>query len=692
MDESGPSKPKWYKQTFCTSWLQDKKFSEWLVHTSDGQTMCKVCDCKFKDPNKGALERHMVTEKHSSAMAAKKRSLFMTSFLKPKAKETVSSLEQSTAKAELLMTGYMAEHRVPFNQANHMAPLFAAMFPDSKIAANMKIKRTKASYIMQDGIAYAEKKSVSSICADNFFSLLIDESTDVSTTQVLAVVVRFLEGSEVKDALLDIVEVENGSAETLYAAVKDLFRENKIPLRNVIGFAADNCATMMGKQSGFQTLLKSDLPNVFVLGCVCHSFALCANHASKQLPSWLETFVKDVCSYFSRSSKRQRDFDLIQKVVKTQEHRILKLCQTRWLSRGQVIARILEQWDTLLLFFQSEASVDKVDGASSIYQRMTSVGTKHMLLFLNYILPKVDRMNVHFQAEQPQIHTLFNSISQFYRELLSLFVREDILSSMDVSEIQPSDESTHRQLSELVLGGRCTAELTTKPLGEKEEVFRGDCKRFLKELCMQIQNRFEFSKSSVLASLAVLDPGVALSATRPMSSLASLALKFPQVIKSEELDDLDDEWRALLQAKEQLAQMQEKPVAEFWTSVASLKDGIGRPKFPTLGRLMLALAVLPHSSACVERVFSEVNMVKTTVTNRLHAQTVANRLLASQHLKRQKQSCYTWSPDQKLIDSVLDGDCYKRCLERTKSEELNVYDSVDPEGEELPTQDDQKPL
>ena len=81
--------------------------------------------------------------------------------------------------------------------------------------------------------------------------MLIEETTDVSTTQVLAVVVRFLEGFEVKDALLDIVKVENASAETLYKAVKDLLATKKIPLKNVIGFAGDNCTTMMSIQHCF---------------------------------------------------------------------------------------------------------------------------------------------------------------------------------------------------------------------------------------------------------------------------------------------------------------------------------------------------------------------------------------------------------------------------------------------------------
>ena len=81
----------------------------------------------------------MKSEKHVKPVASKKQSLTMTDFLKPKTNDGGSSLEQETAKAEILMAGFMAEHRIPFLQADHMAPLYAAMFPDSKIASNMKI-------------------------------------------------------------------------------------------------------------------------------------------------------------------------------------------------------------------------------------------------------------------------------------------------------------------------------------------------------------------------------------------------------------------------------------------------------------------------------------------------------------------------------------------------------------------------
>ena len=101
----------------------------------------------------------------------------------------------------------------------------------------------------------------------------------------------------------------------------------------------------MDERSGLKKLLKDDIPSVFIMGCICYSMALSASHAVNVLPSYLETFLKDVSSYFSWSSKRKRDFMAIQQVVRVVPHKMVKLSQTRWLSWEKVLSTVIEQYD-----------------------------------------------------------------------------------------------------------------------------------------------------------------------------------------------------------------------------------------------------------------------------------------------------------------------------------------------------------
>jgi Domain of unknown function (DUF4371) len=667
----------WYKQPFNEEWLQIEEFKEWLKPEPGNKyaSKCTVCDTKLLGVNKSALMKHAQTSKHEKNFKVKQSSLNIKTFM---AKPSVTSIQCKVAKAEIALTAFVAEHNVPFRHMDHLINCVKSAFPDSQIAQKLTLKRTKSSYLLQDGLAHNQRENIVSKCKERKFSVLIDESTDISVSQILAVVVRFFDeqSSTVVDALFDLVEVENGTAGGLYKSFKDLMMSNNIPLANIIGFASDNCATMMGQHNGFQVLLKADVPDVFVIGCICHSIALCANEASQCLPSWLEAFVKDVCFYFSRSSKRNHAFSMIQDIVAMQnKHRILKLCATRWLSHGLVVERILEQWDALELYFMSEAQTNKVDNASRIYDVIKTTGTKHMMLFLCYVLKKVNTMNLEFQSQQCRLHTVFGTISDEYRSLLAMFIRPEIIAEKALADIDPFDTSAHKAMSDIEVGGRCESLLAQQPLGAKEAIFKKDALTFLTVLCSQIVKRFPLSNKSVLCLLRLLDPVQALGTQQSAStnyvrpSIIPLAAHFPNLVPEDMLDTLQNQWRSLYFAKEAFGHIAHYDLPNFWIAVGAVTDGNDQRKFGILSDFMCNLLSLPHSSACVERIFSQVNVIKTKQANKLKCRTVADRILAKQAIAQKNQECHSWIPPNTLVEDVIEGRCHARYIRRQEQQQ-----------------------
>ena len=158
-----------------------------------------------------------------------------------------------------------------------------------------------------EGIGREESLDIIDVLKNQTFSNLLDESTNVSVTQMLALVVRYVNANTMQtaDRYFDIIEVLDGTLLGLFKAVSNvLFEKHSIPPKNLIVLGADNCATMMGKVSAFQAQLKEACPHIFVNGCICHSLALCLSHVSKKLSAWIENLIRDLCSYFSHSSKR----------------------------------------------------------------------------------------------------------------------------------------------------------------------------------------------------------------------------------------------------------------------------------------------------------------------------------------------------------------------------------------------------
>lgn len=112
-------------------------------------------------------------------------------------------------------------------------------------------------------------------------------------------VVRVTTEQGVKDMFLTLVPLESATASSLYEHIKSVFRDADIPYKeHMIEFAADGANVMMGVNNSLSTLLKKDIPNLFVIKCICHSFHLCDSYACKKLPRWVEDLARDTYNYF----------------------------------------------------------------------------------------------------------------------------------------------------------------------------------------------------------------------------------------------------------------------------------------------------------------------------------------------------------------------------------------------------------
>lgn len=121
------------------------------------------------------------------------------------------------------------------------------------------------------------------------------------------------------------MEVKSSTTEDLYVAIKNVLDNNNVPYKNLIGFAADHAAVMMGQFNGVQAKLRNLNPDIFVLEYVCHSFHTCASKVCEKLPKSVEEFVRNVSIYFSCSSKRTENFEWFQNLTESSHHKILKL-------------------------------------------------------------------------------------------------------------------------------------------------------------------------------------------------------------------------------------------------------------------------------------------------------------------------------------------------------------------------------
>lgn len=418
----------------------------------------------------------------------------------------------------------------------------------------------------------------------------------------------------------------------------------------MLGFAADNASVMMGSMGGLKAKLLDRVPHLFVIGCICHSLNLCSSAACLKLPSSVETLCKDIHNFINHSPKRLLKFKEFQQFVRVDVHRLLSTSQTRWLSLESVVNRLLEQWSALILFFQSEALESQVQSAVHILNALNNPLFKMFFTFLGYILPIINKMNREFQSESVMIHTAYSNICAFYRTILSNYVKKDVLKSKsDPFEVEFKDPSNFLPENEWYCGSKVESMLADKnvleKLGSEASRFRLRCLDFYVELSKQISQRFK-GLSDVLPLLNACDPAIARE--NRVTSLVPLFKKFPQLIEESDYDVCNDEWRSLTFHEDALSASSNP--TEFWCSVLKLKTSDGAPVFPNLAELMLKLLVLPHSSAAVERIFSQVQLIKTDLRNRLNTESINGLLLSKGN--GGAVPCYEWEPSPLMIRSA----------------------------------------
>lgn len=107
-------------------------------------------------------------------------------------------------------------------------------------------------------------------------------------------------------------------------------------------------------------------------------------------------------------------------------------------------------------------------------------------------------------------------------------------------------------------------------------------------------------------------------------SIVNLSLQFPQIIEKENLQEIDNEFREIrnIDFKNFFQNDKNMKVQEFWNKNFTITRGDGTLAFPLMKQLISAILSLPHSSANVERIFSQINLNKNKSRNRLEIETL----------------------------------------------------------------------
>jgi hypothetical protein len=526
---------------------------------------------------------------------------------------------------------------------DHLVKTVAKICHDSQIAQGLACERTKSTAIVKHILAQHSFDFLCTQLRKKKFSLIVDESTDRTTEKHLCLTVRYLDNNYcAKDDFFGLIKLSGTDTIDLYNHIISVFKNNDIPYKNnLIGFASDGGNV---QHHFLMTQLKKDVPYLFVMKCICHSFHLCASYACFKLPRFVEDLTRDIYNYFSSIPKRISKFTEFQNFCNLKIHKFLHPSQTRWLSVKFLVSRILQQYSPLQLYFRDTAAKGDVLAADYILKKLNDPTSKLFLQFLDFVLDFFNDLNREMQSESPKLHTVYKNISNVLKTIFDCFIKRDYLLSTPLEEIDFKTPTNYIVIEEVYFGVKVSQTIADGNFSAKQlHYFRDRCLQFYVEACSQITKRFPL-KDNFLKSLEFLDPEIVKSGS--VSSISHVATRFPNLIVKN-VQSLDNEWRLLRNVSE--IQALSNDLCTFWQAISKLKLGDESPRFPTLTNFVFNIICLPHSSATVERLFSAINLMKNKERNKLSSETISALLLTKRLINN---NCHEFHIGKKLINSM----------------------------------------
>lgn len=643
-DESGESssecpaaKKRVYQQAFLNSWLQDSVYASWLEKVEDiFEARCKACNKTIR-ARKSSLNAHARSEKHKFNLQNFKEGT--TGFI---------NFETQVKMAEIRFTLDVVEHNLSFYSRGHFIAMNNIAVPNHPILQRCTLGRNKMAAIVTNVLSKYIHTQTLNIVRGKYFSILMDESTDICSIKNICILIRYIDGPEIKTQLLDFIRVNTTDAVGLFNSLMYCLEKNNLQISNLIGFCADKANVMMGENNSVASRLLEVNNEICIFPYIYHSFHLIAKHAFEALPEEIGDFLSDVYTYFARSDKRRQTLEDKQRAMKLKVLKILEPSLTRCLTMNECIVRIVSQWPALHEVFR-EATDRK---ATRLFKTFEDGYMKAYLEFLKLPLKLFSEFNILFQKKNVAVHIILPQSTRLLNHLSMFFIKRDCIQNMSLHGIDIDNEDNLIPLEQIFIGEEALITINgirNTVHNNKIADFYTNVRNFYKITYKELISRLPFNEK-FLMSLNFLNPEIALGERDNSSDqiIYNIIERFPS--KFDKLQ-VAQEWRKLPDdfSEEEIQLLKVMNIEDFWHKVSSIKGPDDKYMFENIAKVAQLCLSLPHSNADVERLFSKVTNIKTYHRNKLRTETVAALTRIQLDLQNKKQDCRSYQIPSEMV-------------------------------------------
>lgn len=192
-----------------------------------------------------------------------------------------------------------------------------------------------------------------SIQKAGYFSLLVDETKDLSKNEQMSFCLRFIDpdSCEIVERFLTFVSAPCLTAEHLSQYIVDTLAQHCINLSSMVSQGYDGAAVMSGSVSGVQKRIRDLVPHAVYIHCHAHCLNLVLVDCVKSLPQASEFFSLIQSLYVFMSASKAHVIYVQQQHQlhpEKQPRELQRLSDTRWACRYASLDSICSTFDCIL--------------------------------------------------------------------------------------------------------------------------------------------------------------------------------------------------------------------------------------------------------------------------------------------------------------------------------------------------------
>ncbi|XP_070573799.1 uncharacterized protein C17orf113-like [Ptychodera flava] len=415
------------------SWLATYSWLE--KPQSDRGMFCKVCrragkvtpfscDKGCTNYKTSTLMRHAASTKHQEAL----KEVTLRSGMKTVVSNALTK-NQNAVLVAIKCVYWLAKEAVATDKYSSLLDLMDAngceLVKNLSVSGNTSYRSHTTAEELQQACADAIKANiiiVRNIRNSDFFSLLTDESTDISVSGRLVLYIRSVTDEfDVRSNFVGNLHLVEKDSSAITDKLCETLKQNGFETTRMVGLGSDGASVMVGHKNGVSAKLKGLNPFLLNVHCIAHRLALCTSQAAATV-DYLKEYKNILTSlfyYFKASSLRSSRLREVEIMLESPQLKVKEIHEVRWFAFYDALQTVFRSWNALVTFFDAQ-SKSKDAKAVGLHDKLTQYKFIAVTYIMMDIIPIVTRLNLIFQkddidiaAVKPCVSTTIEQLQQY---------------------------------------------------------------------------------------------------------------------------------------------------------------------------------------------------------------------------------------------------------------------------------------